>query len=268
MQDLLALIGDLPLHPLAVHFAVVLFPIGALAMALAAMWPWFRSRYLGASVIATALTLPLVYIAQESGVALVQYLYKPEPHSLYGVWMIQIALVTTAIGVLFWLSIKFSWIKILSGALGFLLVSAAIGATAMTFVVGHSGAEATWGGKVTGASTETEVLGTVQDGAPVITQSQVLEHTTLDDCWANVDGIVYDLSDYGASHPGGREDIAALCGTDATATFSAEHGFTGKPANVLAGMAIGSLEAGAELPAADIVYGEGDDEKYEEEYDD
>ncbi len=235
-------------------------------MAVAAIWSKFRKKYLGATVIATALTLPLVFIAQQSGEALGDFYYEPEPHSEFGEMMMPIALGTVAIGVLFWLSIKFDWIKIFSGAIGFLLVSAAIGATAMTFVVGDSGAEATWGDKVTGASTETEVLGTVQEGAPVITQSQVLEHTTLDDCWASVDGIVYDLSDYGASHPGGKENIAALCGTDATATFSAEHGFTGKPANVLAGMAIGSLEAGAQLPAADVVYGESDDEKNEEDY--
>lgn len=142
------MLGGLPVHPLAVHFAVVLFPLAALAMALAAMWPMFRRRFLGASVILTALTIPLVWIAQESGEALGDYLYEPDPHSEYGEIMVPIALATTAAGVLFWMAIKLNWVKLISGLLGFVLVSAAVGATAMTFVVGHSGAEATWGGLI------------------------------------------------------------------------------------------------------------------------
>jgi hypothetical protein len=76
--------------------------------------------------------------------------------------------------------------------------------------------------------------------------------------------VVYDLSGYGAEHPGGASQIQALCGTDATAAFSSEHGFVGTPANVLAAMKIGELEAGATLPPADIVYGEGDDDEDED----
>ncbi|MGA1113700.1 MAG: cytochrome b5 domain-containing protein, partial [Aquiluna sp.] len=107
----------------------------------------------------------------------------------------------------------------------------------------------------------------VQQNSSVISQEDLLAHSTLDSCWAAVDGVVYDLSGYGSEHPGGASQIQALCGTDATAAFSSEHGFVGTPANVLAAMKIGEIEAGATLPPADIVYGEGDDED-DEDHDD
>ena len=104
----------------------------------------------------------------------------------------------------------------------------------------------------------------------VISEADLLAHGAIDSCWAVVEGVVYDLSGYGAEHPGGASQIQALCGTDATAAFSSEHGFVGTPANVLAAMKIGELEAGATVPPADIVYGEGgeDDDDEDEDHDD
>ena len=137
----------LPAHPLLVHFAVVLFPVAALGVAAIVAIPKLRSRFLGAGVIALALTVPFVFAAVQSGEALEDVYYEPEPHSEYGEMMMPIALGTLAIAVTVWLAIKYSWPKLIASSLGFLMVSAAIGASAMTFVVGHSGAEATWGGK-------------------------------------------------------------------------------------------------------------------------
>jgi uncharacterized membrane protein len=147
LEELFLMVAGLPLHPLAVHFAVTLFPIAAILVAVVTAFAKLRARYLGASVIALALTIPFVFVAQQSGEALEEVYYEPEPHSEYGEMMMPIALGTLAIAVAVWLSIKYNWPKLLSQALGFLMVSAAIGASAMTFVVGHSGAEATWGGK-------------------------------------------------------------------------------------------------------------------------
>ncbi len=141
------MVAGLPLHPLAVHFATTLFPIAAILVAVVTAFAKLRAGYLGVSVIALALTIPFVFIAQQSGEALEEVYYEPEPHSEYGEMMMPIALGTLAIAVAVWLSIKYNWPKLFSQALGFLMVSAAIGASAMTFVVGHSGAEATWGGK-------------------------------------------------------------------------------------------------------------------------
>ena len=141
------MVAGLPLHPLAVHFAVVLFPLAAILVAVVTAFAKLRSRYLGASVIALALTIPFVFVAQQSGEALEEVYYEPEPHSEYGEMMTPIALGTLAMAIAVWLSVKYNWPKLFSQSLGFLMVSAAIGASAMTFVVGHSGAEATWGGK-------------------------------------------------------------------------------------------------------------------------
>ena len=369
----------LPAHPLLVHFAAVLFPVAALGVAVIVAIPKLRTRFLGAGVIALALTIPFVFAAVQSGEALEEVYYKPEPHSEYGEMMMPIALGTLAVAVAVWLAIKYNWPKFIAMSLGFLMVSASIGASAMTFVVGHSGAEATWGGKSElfiyedgyddynkdndyddssapvepgigsdssaasgggltiqevsnhaskndcwviidggvyaldsymakhpggtkvlaalcgkdgtqafqsqharqalpkseldkhylgklGSSNQAQQPSTaepktqVQQNSSVISQEDLLAHSTLDSCWAAVDGVVYDLSGYGSEHPGGASQIQAVCGTDATAAFSSEHGFVGIPANVLAAMKISEIEAGATLPPADIVYGEGDDE--------
>jgi len=137
----------LPAHPLLVHFAVVLFPVAALGVAAIVAITKLRARFLGAGVIALALTIPFVFAAVQSGEALEEVYYEPEPHSEYGEMMMPIALGTLAVAVAVWLAINYSWPKPIASSLGFLMVSAAIGASAMTFVVGHSGAEATWGGK-------------------------------------------------------------------------------------------------------------------------
>jgi cytochrome b involved in lipid metabolism len=82
-----------------------------------------------------------------------------------------------------------------------------------------------------------------------------------------VGDTVYNLSGYAADHPGGASNIAALCGKDATASFSSQHGFGGVPANVLAAMAIGTIEPGSSLPPTNVVYGdnESDDDDREDD---
>ena len=137
----------LPAHPLLVHFAAVLFPVAALGVAAIVAIPKLRTRFLGAGVIALALTIPFVFAAVQSGEALEEVYYEPEPHSEYGEMMMPIAIGTLAVAVAVWLAIKYNWPKFIAMSLGFLMVFASIGASAMTFVVGHSGAEATWGGK-------------------------------------------------------------------------------------------------------------------------
>jgi cytochrome b involved in lipid metabolism len=47
---------------------------------------------------------------------------------------------------------------------------------------------------------------------------EVADHATKNDCWTIIDGIVYDLTEFIASHPGG-EVIATLCGLDGTDDF-------------------------------------------------
>lgn len=146
IEDILLQIDGIPLHPLLVHFAVVLFPISQLAFIGATIVPKLRRRYLDLTVIGSVLTLPFLLLAQLSGSALASEYYLPSPHSALGSYMTQVGAVSVAIGLLFRFSLKKEWNLNLSRVLGFLAVSAAVGAIAMVIAVGHSGSSATWTG--------------------------------------------------------------------------------------------------------------------------
>ncbi|MDA2976424.1 MAG: cytochrome b5 domain-containing protein, partial [Actinomycetota bacterium] len=70
MEEFFLMVLGLPAHPLLVHFAVVLFPVAALGVAAIVAMPKLRARFLGAGVIALALTIPFVFAAVQSGEAL------------------------------------------------------------------------------------------------------------------------------------------------------------------------------------------------------
>ena len=356
MKDFFLNIGDLPLHPLAVHFAVALFPVALLILIAVISWKKLRDKYLLAAVIAVIATLPLIFIAQQSGESLSEVLYEPQPHSEYGEMLMPLAWITAAAAAALWLSIRQNWKKLVSQLIAVLTISLSVASLAMTFVVGHSGAEAVWGGRVpsnqeqvdskpngdtsnsagTSGITLSEVAkhNTAEDcwvviessvyqldgyisqhpggksvlislcgkdatqafsnqharqalpneqlakllvgplvtsqGSPdnsstevvtgAYTAEQVAAHSKASDCWTVIEKKVYDLSGYAQDHPGGASNIAALCGKDATAAFSGQHGFSGVPATTLSAMAIGSLTGPATLPSTDIVYGEGEDD--------
>jgi cytochrome b involved in lipid metabolism len=71
--------------------------------------------------------------------------------------------------------------------------------------------------------------------------TQVATHNTSASCWAAVSGSVYDLTAWIGEHPGGRDRIIGLCGTDATAAFAAQHRGQGEPAEELTRFKIGTL---------------------------
>lgn len=67
MEDLFLAVFGLPLHPLAVHFAVVLFPLSLLLFLLVLFIPKLRTRFtLWAALLVTS-TTPTVVLAQQSG---------------------------------------------------------------------------------------------------------------------------------------------------------------------------------------------------------
>ncbi len=61
------LVGGLPLHPLVVHFVVVLLPVAALGALLVAVWPAVRRRFGWLTVAAAAVAAALVPVATTSG---------------------------------------------------------------------------------------------------------------------------------------------------------------------------------------------------------
>jgi hypothetical protein len=144
LEDLLLALGDLPLHPLVVHFAVILFPISLLGLIAVVMVARLRSKHLLKAIVAVALTTPFVFLAQQSGEALSEVLYEPEPHAEYGEMLMPLALATLLVSVVFWWSLRGP--KIFSQLLAVAVISLAFAGIAMTVVVGHSGAAATWSG--------------------------------------------------------------------------------------------------------------------------
>ena len=147
MEDLFLAIGDLPFHPLVVHFAVALFPLALIFLIVAVLRDSWRKRYLMKSTFAVALTVPFIFLAQQSGQALSKVMYKPEPHSEYGETLMPLAIATLVVALFLWWSMK-KLPKLVSQVAGFLVISLAIASIAMTVVVGHSGAAATWSGVV------------------------------------------------------------------------------------------------------------------------
>lgn len=71
--------------------------------------------------------------------------------------------------------------------------------------------------------------------------SEIESRSTEENCWAAIDGNVYDLSTWVDQHPGGSEKITELCGTDATAAFENMHGGSNKARQALILLKIGTL---------------------------
>lgn len=58
--------------------------------------------------------------------------------------------------------------------------------------------------------------------------AEVKRHTTLESCWVVVNGAVWDVTDFLATHPGGSEAVLRVAGTDASRVFNPIH-----PSNTL-----------------------------------
>lgn len=74
------------------------------------------------------------------------------------------------------------------------------------------------------------------------TMEQIATHNTPTDCWAAVNGGVYNLTEWIAEHPGGQYPIISMCGKDGTTMFLNAHGGQGDPAQELVKLKIGELQ--------------------------
>lgn len=91
-----------------------------------------------------------------------------------------------------------------------------------------------------GNRTTADGMPAASDGA-TYTLGQVAAHDTADDCWATIDGGVYDLSAWISEHPGGQAAILELCGKDGTEAFKEEHARSKRANDTLASFKIGTL---------------------------
>lgn len=73
------------------------------------------------------------------------------------------------------------------------------------------------------------------------TLADVGGHNSQSSCWSVVNGNVYDLTSWIASHPGGERGILSICGRDGSDVFNSQHGGAQKQAEILATFKIGTL---------------------------
>mgnify|MGYP006283009055 CR=1 FL=1 len=78
--------------------------------------------------------------------------------------------------------------------------------------------------------------------AKSFTKAQVKRHNTPGNCWAIVNGSVYNFTAWISRHPGGGSAITAICGKDGSAAFNAQHGSAAAANAALKPYRIGSLK--------------------------
>jgi len=257
MNQFFDTIGGLPLHPLTVHAASVLIPLSALALVLLVFVPKWRKAYLPLTIGALAVSVGLAFAAKQSGEALAARVGTPADHQELGDLLFPASIGLFFLGLAFYFFTKTKnpkWTLQLAGGLS---TAAVAGVVILSVLVGHSGAEATWGNRI--AATAADELVAPTDPAPGtdgttggttggtsdggITVAEVLKHNTVSDCWSVVNGNVYDLTSYVSTHAGGEAVIKAICGKDGTKAFSGQHAGASKPNADLSSLLVGPLSA-------------------------
>lgn len=237
----------LPLHPLVVHAVVVLLPLSAVGLIACVLVNRWRRHFAGLSVLGLVISAGSALVAAASGNALAARVGTPAAHQAIGQVLPWVATATLALAaVWYFLQRGRDVLTPITRGIGALAAVAAAASVVVTVLVGHSGATAVWGG--TSATSVTVTATATASGAASATASdqsytleQVKQHNTQADCWAAIDDGVYNLTDWIGQHPGGSEHIIALCGTDATAAFDAQHQGQQRPEAQLTRFYIGKL---------------------------
>jgi cytochrome b involved in lipid metabolism len=249
-SSLLDTFGGLPVHPLAVHGAVVLLPLSALALALLIFVPKWRKSFFPLTLIGLGLSTVFTYIAKESGEALGERVGEPQTHEALGTILFPASVGLFALGITFYFLQRKERPKWQLQAAAGLALAGIISVSTLTYFVGHSGAEATWASRIAPYETPSaEPTPSTEPTAAVegITLTEVASHNSRTDCWTAIDQTVYDLTPYIQQHPGGAGALANLCGIDATSAYKSQHGGEQRPASELASLAIGVF-AGSVAP--------------------
>ena len=87
-------------------------------------------------------------------------------------------------------------------------------------------------------STTPKAETTTQSGYTMV---DVRANNSETSCWSAISGNVYNLTQWINSHPGGASRIRALCGTDGTSSFNAQHAGRSTPISTLAIYLLGPL---------------------------
>lgn len=231
-----ASIGDLPAHPLVVHGVVVLLPLVSIAILIGAWKLKFLERFHLALTVVVALITVSVIAAKSSGDSLSAAVGLPEFHAEWGNNLVPLAMALTGISILFFFFTFYFKIPLASKILRGLLVIAAFASIAMTYVVGHSGAEAVWKDRYAAAKVPLAL------SIDEFTSEEVALHNSPTDCWTIVNGFVYDVTTFSGRHPAGSSAIKEMCGVNASEDYLDEHDGQREPSEWLETLKIGKLK--------------------------
>lgn len=250
-EGLFDTVAGLPVHPLVVHAAVILLPLSAVGLIVIVLVPRWRRTFGWLVLAGLAAGAVAAFIAKESGEALAARVGEPADHAQLGD-VLPLVAVLLLVAAAAWFTVDrrarsgpAGRSSTLANVLGAGAAVLAVATIALTVLVGHSGAEAVWAGRITAtdaaATTPSPDSGAGPVAAGGITMTDVAAHGTPADCWAAIGGTVYDLTSWIDQHEGGAVMIEDLCGTDGTTSFTGEHSGEREPAERLASFAIGTL---------------------------
>lgn len=258
MESLLYSINGLPVHALIVHFAVVILPLAATALIALIYMPKLKSQYSFITTVGIVLGSAAVLMAKQSGEALAEKIGTPVKHSNYATLLTAAAFALMVLTLIWYRSTKGRRSRVVT-PLGHTTVLAAVAVLGLTFLTGHSGAQAVWQGKLPAASSAaakatpkaTPKATTKAKATPNATAknstvatysaADLKKHASAASCWSAINGNVYDLTKWISKHPGGQTVIEALCGIDGSSMFTSQHGGQSRPVSTLATYKIGKF---------------------------
>jgi len=175
--EFLDTIAGLPLHPLVVHVAVVLLPLGAVALIAIVLVPRWRAAYGWLTMGALAIGAVAALAAASSGEALAERVGEPERHADLGETLEVVAVLLFLVAAA-WFLLQRRASRGDAGRPGVLgrglqaiaaiaAIALAAGTLGLTVLVGHSGAEAVWLGRVAASMTAQGSGGEAEDGGAI-----------------------------------------------------------------------------------------------------
>lgn len=249
-SESLITVGGLPLHPLLVHAVVVLLPLSALGLIALIVQPRWRAKYQALALTGLVLGAGATVIAAKAGEQLALVTGITDEHRFWGdnLAITAVVLAIVALAVVADGALERSRGRAILGAalrrgLDAVSVLIAVAALVMTVVVGHSGASAVWPSRVDAAAASPAVSASPTGTDAALTMAAVSRHDSRSSCWTVIDGNVYDVTHWISRHPGGSGVIEALCGIDASAAFTNQHGGQGEPNAQLGTYRLGALAA-------------------------
>ncbi len=152
-------LSGLPVHPLVVHFAVVLIPLSALALVVIVLVPRWRATFGWVVLAGLVVGAGAAFVATQSGEALAERVGTPERHAQLGDATAKVAALLVVVAIVWFLLARRRaadataperglgrGLQLLAAIVTIVLALATLG---LTVAVGHSGAQAVWSGTIT-----------------------------------------------------------------------------------------------------------------------